>query len=157
MAKIFKVSGYFVNPNGKCTADYFKDSIQVDALGSDAFDQHLHIEERDIGEWNDNLPINQINCDLAECEKYFIHDDGWPIDTDRSIPLGGEKYRHFKGKIVEVAGISQDTETPGQFAVIYKDEDGYVWHRPLGMFLSEVDHKKYPDVKQKYRFELVED
>ena len=35
--------------------------------------------------------------------------------------------------------------------------DNSLWIREKGMFLSEVDHEKYPDVKQKWRFELVED
>ncbi len=36
---------------------------------------------------------------------------------------------------------------------LYDQRDLYV--RPLDMFLSDVDHEKYPDVKQKERFKLM--
>lgn len=41
--------------------------------------------------------------------------------------------------------------------VVYKSlYDGHMaWARKVSMFLSEVDHNKYPDVEQKYRFELM--
>lgn len=51
--------------------------------------------------------------------------------------------------------ISQDTESPGQYYVVYKCEDGAIWSRPYGMFVGKVDRKKYPDADQEYRFEEV--
>ena len=67
----------------------------------------------------------------------------------------GQKYRHFKGYICEVLLLAKDSETT-EDVVVY-NHDGQNWVRPLAMFLSEVDHEKYPDVKQKYRFELIEE
>ncbi len=50
-----------------------------------------------------------------------------------------------------VIGIGKHTETM-EDVVVYTHK-GKIWVRPVDMFLGEVDHKKYPDVKQKYRFE----
>ena len=67
----------------------------------------------------------------------------------------GEKYRHFKGAIVEILEIAKDSETL-EDKVVYKHTDtNEIWVRPLSMFLSKVDTKKYPDVKQEYRFEKI--
>lgn len=64
-------------------------------------------------------------------------------------------YKHFKGDYYLVEDIAKYSET-GEDVVIYRKlyDDGALWVRPKDMFLEEVDHEKYPDVKQKYRFEL---
>lgn len=66
-------------------------------------------------------------------------------------------YRHFKGDYYLAEDIAHDSET-GEPFVVYRKlyGDGGLWIRPLAMFLSEVDHEKYPDCEQKYRFELQE-
>ena len=65
-------------------------------------------------------------------------------------------YRHFKGKKYYVEGTAIHSET-GETYVIYRQMYGEhaLYIRPLGMFLSETDREKYPDVRQKYRFEEI--
>lgn len=66
-------------------------------------------------------------------------------------------YRHFKGNYYLVEDVAKHSETEETY-VIYRKlyDDGSLWIRPLDMFLSPVDHEKYPEVEQEYRFQLTE-
>lgn len=73
----------------------------------------------------------------------------------------GQTYRHFKGNIYKVIDIAFDSESNNDeerkkvviYEALYGDHDH--WVRPYDMFNSEVDHEKYPEIKQKYRFEEI--
>lgn len=69
----------------------------------------------------------------------------------------GQVYKHFKGTMHRIICIAKHSETKEDMVVYTHDDDNEVWARPLDMFLSEVDYEKYPEIKQRYRFELQED
>ncbi len=94
---------------------------------------------------------------------------------NRPSPRTGYIYQHFKGPVYYVFGVGHHSET-GEKLVVYTRvastpaefqnkrtmlkmlpppmDDACI--RPLSMFLSEVDRKKYPDVQQTYRFALID-
>ena len=102
-------------------------------------------------------------------------DEYMELDTEPEEPeteevperdiLVGDIVQHFKREWVsadtseylyKVLAFAQHTET-GERLVIYQAmyTPFKICARPYTMFMSEVDHVKYPDVKQKYRFEKI--
>jgi len=74
----------------------------------------------------------------------------------REVVIGG-LYKHFKGMYYYVKDVALHSENMEKFVVyqqLYGDLKTYI--RPYDMFLSEVDREKYPEVEQRYRFELIE-
>ena len=86
---------------------------------------------------------------------------------DFRFPIG-TIVQHFKREIItdeeraanmylyRIIDYAEHTETREMLTIyqaLYGDFRTYA--RPVKMFMSEVDREKYPDVKQKYRFEEV--
>ena len=80
----------------------------------------------------------------------------------------GDIVQHFKRELLdgeekntdkylyEIIGVATHSESREPM-MVYRPlyDDGGMYVRPLDMFLSEVDHDKYPDVEQEFRFEKV--
>ena len=77
-------------------------------------------------------------------------------EKKRPTPRENEIYKHFKGSLYQIVTIAVHTETSDKL-VIYKsvEKPERVFARPVDMFMSEVDHLRYPLVRAKYRFTLM--
>lgn len=75
----------------------------------------------------------------------------------RTEPKYGEVWTHFKKKDYRIIGVAEHTENKKKFVVYRAMYGGFeLYVRPYEMFMSEVDRDKYPNAKQKYRFEKKE-
>lgn len=106
MAKIIKITGYLVLPYDN---SFYSDSLPggplhentiADMLSAkcDAIAKNFKIEDRDIGEWDDDNVLNKSDCPVSECEKYFAEDE-FVIFGEKSDKLEPENKR----KLIEAA------------------------------------------------------
>ena len=84
---------------------------------------------------------------------------------NRNLKIG-DIVQHFKREFVDpksseylyqILAFAHHTES-GEMLVVYRAlyPPYKTCARPFDMFMSEVDREKYPDVKQQYRFELLQ-
>lgn len=67
--------------------------------------------------------------------------------------LKNEDTSEYLYEILNFAHHSETDETLVVYRALY--EPYKICARPYNMFMSEVDHEKYPEIKQKYRFEKL--
>ena len=72
----------------------------------------------------------------------------------RELESDCEKYLYL---IIYFAIHSETKEKMVVYRSLYDTGENVYYVRPYEMFMSEVDHEKYPDIKQKYRFEPFEE
>ncbi|MDY4207132.1 MAG: DUF1653 domain-containing protein [Lachnospiraceae bacterium] len=109
-------------------------------------DEYEELESEPIAsEPEEEQPVEVMNRDIRVGDIVQHFKRGW-VSADTSEYL------------YKVLAFASHTET-GERLVIYQAlyAPFKVCARPYAMFMSEVDRQKYPDVKQKYRFEKVED
>ena len=86
-------------------------------------------------------------------------DEAWEL---RFQP--GDIVKHFKRELIqepqeeylyEIVSWARHSETDERY-VVYRALYGTkeTWVRPYEMFMEEVDREKYPQVEQRFRFEL---
>ena len=75
----------------------------------------------------------------------------WPAGTCQSRAKRGVTLSRSDTVSSAVADDAATKETYVVYKTLYGEYRDFI--RPLEMFLSEVDHEKYPDVRQRWRFE----
>lgn len=122
------------------------------------------------GTWYGGVHITgKTGVPLSLDKEEYIEVGNEPEIEEEDLPKRdiavGDIVQHFKREWVDhhtseylykVLAFAQHTEN-GERLVIYQAlySPFKICARPFSMFMSEVDHEKYPQAHQKYRFEKV--
>ena len=130
------------NDENACTCRLFLESDKFDAGIS--HNEKEMIKHRLIQTWNKGMSEPRLK--EGDIVQHFKREHC----EDKSLYLY---------KILHIAKHTETKETLVVYQALYSNENMGVnfgiYCRPYDMFMSEVDHDKYPEYTQKYRFEKV--
>lgn len=90
-------------------------------------------------------------------ERFFRKIEGRCDHSMRPNPSPQEIYRHFKGNVYQIITLARHSEDGTKMVVYQQMYAPYeVYVRPLELFMSRIDTRKYPNEKQVYRFEKMD-
>lgn len=148
-----------------------KERTKVKSIDMDSGGIYIYLENGDRVGNEDDLEFTKVKCPAVYKHfknKYYATMGILNILDDNIFNkvLKDEKVIRFQVKHTETSKYLLVLRYKGKFyisdldvqepMVLYKSlYDDNTWIRPIDIFLSEVDHNKYPKVEQKYRFELI--
>ena len=69
MAKLFKITAYIVDPNGEFNEYNLADTLEYGPY--DIHLRHIKVDSADLGEWDDDHPLNRCDCPQETFQKYL--------------------------------------------------------------------------------------
>ena len=104
------------------------------------------------------LPIKEVSLsDFLSAEEIAALDSIFYKDTDRLMPSIGEIYKNRHGKLFSVIAVSHWAKSDEMLVTYRAMQQPFDYTTiPLDVFMSKINKKKHPQVKQTYSFELVD-
>ncbi len=124
------------------------------------FEYYKTLSDDDKKHFDDMFVLDKIDCGIKAINEKFFHDILFLKHFKRETLNVPDNNTDYIYKLLSVSTHSETKELLVNYEAMYEDESKgiklfHICSRPIEMFISRVDTNKYPDIKQKYRFEII--
>ena len=124
------------------------------------FEYYKTLSDDDKKHFDDMFILDKIDCGVRAINEKFFDNALYLKHFKREtldVPNNDTKYIY---KLLSVSTHSETKALLVNYEAMYEDESKgiklfHICSRPIEMFISRVDTNKYPNIKQKYRFEII--
>lgn len=124
------------------------------------FEYYKTLSDDDKKHFDDMFVLDKIDCGEKAINEKFFDNTLYLKHFKREILNVPDTNSDYIYKLLSVSTHSETKELLVNYEAMYEDEAKgiklfHICSRPIEMFISRVDTNKYPNIKQKYRFEII--